>query len=201
MSNAFGFNPADGNTDPADTFVAMPVPPRFVPQVTSLLATLYAAESGTTPAADRTAVGDQQSSAHAGSTHSEDDPEGRRTRTGPHPVWTSELYADLINKGVVSSNRMVAVMDHLPTGRDFAIEIPDLATSITASGTTITAEEINVALRWFGKFTRKAFPDSDGHVWPFEVSRQEYPKGYTGTRRLLFWFEPEQAEAWRQARS
>ena len=96
---------------------------------------------------------------------------------------------------------MVAFMDHLPIGRDSASEIPDVAATITAAGSAITAEEINVALRWFGKFTHKAFPGVEGHVWPFEISRQEYPKGYTGSRRLLFWFEPEQAEAWRKARS
>lgn len=196
-----------------EPFLSLPMPARFVPQVTAFLASLYSAEAAKSlEAADAPVrngeVIEVQSPdplavdpAPANGADVDDDLNGLRVWSGPHPVWAEETYEALIKKGDVSSDRMVAFMDHLGVGRENALEIPAVAERIAADGRPMTAENINVALRWFGKFTRKSFPGVEGHVWPFEIGGQDYPKGYTGSRHLLFWLEPEQDVAWREARS
>lgn len=157
-----------------EPYVSMPVPAKYVPDVTQFLSSLYAAEAGgakTRP----TATGGAQ-------------PEEPVADSGI--IWTQKQYAALLDKGVISSERAVAFLNALPVGAENRETLPEIA-----ERTGYTYQELKSGLQWLGKFT--ANPDLFAEsVWCFGLGEDV---DEDGVKWSGYWFEPNQQEAWQRA--
>lgn len=154
-------------------YISMPVPTQFVPQVTELIASLFRAEGAADANAGRARNGA---------------PGTEMGRSDDGFEWTSEQYQALLDKGVVSSRRMVALLNAL------SVDTPE-ALDVIAERTEHTHEELQAAVRWLGKFTDQSdlFPENE---WCFRY--QTFPDD-DGRRGMKYWFTSNQKEAWGRA--
>lgn len=170
--------------------VLFPIPAKYLPEVTAFVASLYARDSDR-PLGDLAAIASDTEQVEVG-------PVTVRagTITDGGNIWTQEQYWELMSKGVLSSDRIIALLDALPIGKDAALTLPEIA-----ERTDYSYNGLASALRWLGKFVYKE-PLFAAPVWCFEFAKfdkRNYPADYTGPQYGVYWFEPHQAEAWQRA--
>lgn len=150
-------------------YISMPVPAQFVPQVTEFLAGLFQTEGS---------VGTEAGRARNGA------PGTDSGRSDDGYVWTDEQYQALLNKDVVSSHRVVALLNAL------RVDTPETL-DVVAERTEYTYEELQAAIRWLGKFTAQSdlFPENE---WCFRYATHADDDG----RWMRYWFTSNQKETW-----